>query len=86
MADAGPRAPSVPSSCSLGPRARAVHQDPPWNSLQLQGFPEHSQCFAHGLMIMEKGWVGLILTEPDELTESLSGGKQGQDIFCPGHL
>lgn len=35
---------------------------------------------------MEKGWVGLVLTEPDELTESLSGGKQGQGIFCPGHL
>lgn len=67
----------------LGPRARAVPQDPPWNNLWLQGFPEHS--FARGLMVMEKGWVGLILL-PDQLIDPLSGGKQGQDIFCPGHL
>lgn len=70
-----PVPPAASSSCSLGPRARAVHQDPSRNSLWLQSFPEHSQCFAHGLMIMEMGWVGLILTEHEELTESLSGGK-----------
>lgn len=57
-----------------------MHQDPPWNSLWLQRFPEHSWCFAHGLVIVEKGWVGLIVL-PDELTESLSGVKRGQDIF-----
>lgn len=37
-------------------------------------------------MIMEKNWVGLILPKPDQLTVSLSSGKQGQDIFCPSHL